>query len=243
MRAVVIETYGGPEVLHVADLPVEEPGPGELLIDVRAAGVGFSDLLFRMGLRKLDRLPAVLGYEVAGTVVARGADVALAVSTDLVAQLRDAGLQVWMLTGDNRLTAEAVARQVDFILIPTRPAILDLRAIARTVEFVRRAGRPAAILLNAVPPGRGVAESSVTTEARRALAAYGLPIVPTAVGQRAALAHALNDGRAVTEFEPDGKAAEELRGLWRWCHAEASAHAARRDRADVGDRASGRRTG
>src|SRR5919205_1545341 len=139
--------------------------------------------------------------------------------------------------------AETVARQVDFILIPTRPAILDLRAIARTVEFVRRAGSPAAILLNAVPPGRGVAESSVTTEARRALAAYGLPVVPTAVGQRAALAHALNDGRAVTEFEPDGKAAEELRGLWRWCHAEASAHAARRDRADTGDGAGARRTG
>ena len=108
---------------------------------------------------------------------------------------------------------------------------------------MRRAGSPAAILLNAVPPGRGVAEASVTTEARRALAAYGLPVVPTAVGQRAALAHALNDGRAVTEFEPDGKAAEELRGLWRWCHAEASAHAARRDRADVGDGAGDRRTG
>jgi NADPH:quinone reductase-like Zn-dependent oxidoreductase len=75
MRAVVMEKYGGPEVLHVADLPVEEPGPGEVLIDVRAAGVGFSDLLFRMGLRKLERLPAVLGYEVAGTIAARGPDV------------------------------------------------------------------------------------------------------------------------------------------------------------------------
>ena len=75
MRAVVVEKYGGPEVLHVAELPARDAGPGEVVIDVCAAGVGFSDLLFRMGLRKLDELPAVLGYEVAGTVVARAHDV------------------------------------------------------------------------------------------------------------------------------------------------------------------------
>ena len=75
MRAVILERYGGPDVLRVAERPDPEPGPGEVVIDVRAAGVGFSDLLFRMGLRKLDELPAVLGYEVAGTVAARGADV------------------------------------------------------------------------------------------------------------------------------------------------------------------------
>ena len=45
------------------------------------------------------------------------------------------------------------------------------------------------------------------------LAAYGLPVAPTAITQRAAFAYALNDGRAVTEYEPDGKAADELRSV------------------------------
>ena len=53
-------------------------------------------------------------------------------------------------------------------------------------------------------------------EARRGLVSYGLPLVPQAVTGRAALAHALIDGRAVTEFEPDGKAAAELRRIWKW---------------------------
>src|SRR4051794_3708030 len=87
--------------------------------------------------------------------------------------------------------ARAVAAAADMCLIPTRPAILDLRAIAGTVELVRDAGKPSVIVLNACPPGRGMAEASIVTEARRALRAYGLPVAPVAVAQRAALSHAL----------------------------------------------------
>lgn len=109
-----------------------------------------------------------------------------------------------------------VARAADFALIPTRPSILDLRAIGATVDVVKAAGKPAAIVLNSCPAPRGVGEASLTTEARQGLQGYGLPLVPAAIVQRAALAHALIDGRAVTEFEPDGKAARELRRLWKW---------------------------
>ena len=119
--------------------------------------------------------------------------------------------------------ARIVAGLVDLVVIPTRAAILDLRAIRATVEIVRRAKARSVVVLNAVPPGRGVAEASIVTEARRALAAYGLPLAPAVVTQRAALSHALNDGRAVTEFEPDGKAAAELRTLWRWLNDQARA--------------------
>lgn len=112
--------------------------------------------------------------------------------------------------------ARVVAGNVDLVVIPSRPAILDLRAIRATVEIVRDADAKAVIVLNACGAGRGVAEAGVTTEARQALAAYGLPVAPIAITQRAALAHALNDGRAVTEYEPDGKAADELKTLWRW---------------------------
>jgi chromosome partitioning protein len=114
-----------------------------------------------------------------------------------------------------RDTAE-VARVADFALIPTRPSILDLRAIGATVEVVKAIGRASAIILNACPAPRGAGEASVTVEARRGLLVYELPLVPLAVTGRAALAHALIDGRAVTEFEPDGKAAGELRRVWKW---------------------------
>lgn len=117
-----------------------------------------------------------------------------------------------------RDTAE-VARVADFALIPTRPSILDLRAIGATVEVLKALGRPAAIILNACPAARGAGEASVTAEARRALQGYGLPIAPQAVTVRAALSHALIDGQSVTEFEPSGKAAGELRRIWKWTEA------------------------
>nr|WP_237181089.1 ParA family protein [Roseomonas haemaphysalidis] len=124
-----------------------------------------------------------------------------------------------------RDTAE-VARRSDFILIPTRPSILDLRAIGATTEVVKAAKKPAAVLLNSCPPGRGIFEGGITAEARKGLAAYGLPVVPVSITQRAALAHALIDGQAVTEFEPKGKAAQELTRLWKFTedHLWPSAH-------------------
>jgi chromosome partitioning protein len=127
---------------------------------------------------------------------------------------------VRLIVVDTRPSVEAdtgrVARIADFSLVPTRPAILDLRAIGATVDVLRALHRPAAIVLNGCPAARGIGEAAVTGEARRGLAAYELPIVPQAVGLRSALAHALIDGQAVTEFEPAGKAAAELRRVWRW---------------------------
>jgi chromosome partitioning protein len=124
--------------------------------------------------------------------------------------------------------AEAVARHADLVVIPTRPAILDLRAIRKTVELVQRVGTPAVIVLNAVPAGKSTAEASVVTAARVALSAYGLPVCPISIGQRMALQHALNDGRTVVEYEPDGKAAQEVRRLWRWIDEQAQVRLAGR---------------
>jgi chromosome partitioning protein len=125
---------------------------------------------------------------------------------------------------DTRPSVEAdtadIARLADLTLIPCRAGVLDLRAIRATVEVIRAVQARAVIVLNAVPASRGFGENSLTAEARRALDAYDLPVAPVAIGHRAALAHALIDGRAVTEFEPDGKAAGELRRLYR--HLETS---------------------
>jgi chromosome partitioning protein len=107
--------------------------------------------------------------------------------------------------------ALAAARAADFILIPCRPAILDLRAISASVDLVRLSGKPACIVLNAVP-----ARGPLADEAVEAIRDYGLPVAPVRFGQRAAYIHALTAGQTASEFEPHGKAAAEVKALYNW---------------------------
>ncbi|MFI9213219.1 quinone oxidoreductase family protein [Streptomyces sp. NPDC053253] len=72
--AVQVRRTGGPEVLEVAEVEIGTPGPGELLVDVAAAGVNYIDTYQRSGLYPVP-LPYILGLEGAGTVVAVGPDV------------------------------------------------------------------------------------------------------------------------------------------------------------------------
>jgi NADPH2:quinone reductase len=78
-RAVMLTRKGGPralDVLEVVDLPVLEPGPGELRMRVRATGVGSTDLIVVSGTYLFaPKIPFVPGYEVAGVVDALGAGV------------------------------------------------------------------------------------------------------------------------------------------------------------------------
>ncbi len=77
MKAIQIGRTGGPEVLEVVDLPMPEPGPGEVLVRTRAIGVNFFDLLIRTGrYRWMPKLPFVPGNETSGQIAATGAGVA-----------------------------------------------------------------------------------------------------------------------------------------------------------------------
>lgn len=76
MRRIWITRTGPPEVLEVRESPEPVPRPGEVLVDVRAAGVNFADVMARLGIYPdAPRLPAVVGYEASGVVVATGAGV------------------------------------------------------------------------------------------------------------------------------------------------------------------------
>lgn len=88
--AIVIRAYGGPEVLEPADLPEPVPGPGEVLVELAAAGVNFIEIYQRMGRYQGD-LPRVLGGEGAGTVVAVGPGVTSVQVGDHVASVNFAG--------------------------------------------------------------------------------------------------------------------------------------------------------
>jgi NADPH:quinone reductase len=74
MRAVVVSRTGGPEVLEIRDLPVPQPGKGELLVDVEAVGVNYRDVYERNGAYG-GSPPFVAGVEGAGTVTAVGENV------------------------------------------------------------------------------------------------------------------------------------------------------------------------
>ncbi|HLI66567.1 MAG TPA: quinone oxidoreductase [Caulobacteraceae bacterium] len=71
MLAIRAARTGGPDVLEAVDLPVPEPGPGQLRIRHHAIGLNFIDTYFRSGLYPA-RMPAVLGQEGAGVVDATG---------------------------------------------------------------------------------------------------------------------------------------------------------------------------
>ncbi|MGW4387615.1 NADP-dependent oxidoreductase [Streptomyces sp. NPDC004685] len=75
MKAARFNRFGGPEVLELVDLPDPHPGPGEVRIAVRAAGVNASDWKKRQGLMD-EELPQTLGYEAAGVVDELGDGVA-----------------------------------------------------------------------------------------------------------------------------------------------------------------------
>jgi NADPH:quinone reductase-like Zn-dependent oxidoreductase len=73
MKALLITEHGPPEVLRVQERPDPRPGPGEVRISVRAAGINFADLLARVGLYPdAPKPPCVVGYEVAGEVESLG---------------------------------------------------------------------------------------------------------------------------------------------------------------------------
>ena len=75
MKAVVIDEFGGPEVLQFKDVPRPVPASNEVLVRVRACGVCHLDLILRSGMRSRVKPPRILGHELAGDIVAVGSQV------------------------------------------------------------------------------------------------------------------------------------------------------------------------
>lgn len=98
----------------------------------------------------------------------------------------------------------------DFCIIPCRPTPGDMKAIRPTVANVDRVGKPTAFVLTQTPP-----KSFRVTEAKTALSMLGL-VATTSIVQRNDHQDAQGAGLGVTEYDPNGKAAEEVRELWQW---------------------------
>jgi chromosome partitioning protein len=115
-------------------------------------------------------------------------------------------------TAPNADRASLIAmRCADLILIPCRPAKFDLDAIAATRELADIARKDPVVVLSCAP-----VRSALVPEAEADLTRRGAQVCPVVIHQRVAFSHAVIDGRTATEYEPDGKAAEEARALMQW---------------------------
>lgn len=111
--------------------------------------------------------------------------------------------------------AAAIARSADFVVVPCRPTAFDLAAAGNIVSIIKAAKVRAAFVLSACP-----VRAPEIAETRTALAAYELPVAPCEITERRAFSRAVATGRAVTEFEAEGKAADEIRAFWAWLERE-----------------------
>lgn len=109
MRAIRFHGKGGPEVLQLDEIPVPSPGPGEIRIGLRFAGVNFIDTYFRSGLYDAGPLPARVGKEGSGVVTAVGEGVGDGID----------GLRI----GDRVAFWDATGSYADEVLLPAARAL------------------------------------------------------------------------------------------------------------------------
>ena len=75
MKAIRFHRHGGPEVLQLEEMPDPTPGPGEVVVDVKAASINHIDLWLRGGLPSFPiKLPRIPGADASGVVTAIGPD-------------------------------------------------------------------------------------------------------------------------------------------------------------------------
>ena len=105
-------------------------------------------------------------------------------------------------------TPLAAIRASDLVLVPVQPSPMDLWATRPTLQLAVTAGKPILLVLNRMPPRGRLAGEMATL-----LQGFQVPIAEASLGNRAAYAAALAEGRAVGELEPRGKAAAETAAL------------------------------
>ena len=167
MKAARFSQFGGPEVLEIVDLPDPHPGPGQVRIAVRAAGVNPSDWKKRQGLMDQE-LPQTMGYEAAGVVDELGDGVADAAVGD----------RVFGFSAEGAAQAE-LAVLSHYAPIPPSLDFADAAALPAAIETAMRAldqlgaGSGSTLLING-------ASGSVGSSAVQFAVARGARVIGTA---------------------------------------------------------------
>lgn len=173
MHAIAITEPGGPDVLELAGLPDPVPGPGEVLIEVTAAGVNRADILQRQGhYPPPPGVPDTLGLECSGVIAALGPDVAGWREGDRVAALLDGG----------GYASLAVAPAAQLLRVPDHVDLIDAAGLPEAactawsnLVMVGRLARGETVLVQGGSGGVG-------TVAIQVAAALGARVAATAGG-------------------------------------------------------------
>ena len=108
----------------------------------------------------------------------------------------------------NTADSTAAARLADFILIPCQPSYFDMNTVADSASIAKLTNNPYAAFIN-----RFVPNSPEAIHAEKTLAALSIPTLDTRIGNRIAFKAALPYGQGITEYQPSGKAAFEIKKL------------------------------
>ena len=153
MKVVEVAEFGGPQVLTIIEKPTPSPTEGTLLIEVKAAGVNYSDVMARSGFYpQIPRAPFALGFEVAGVVKAVGQGVDGFKEGDPVAAI--------VLSGGGYATHVVVPAQIAIPLPPGLDFALATGALVQGLTaymLIEESGLKAddAILISAAAGGVG----------------------------------------------------------------------------------------
>ena len=131
----------------------------------------------------------------------------------LLTAARDAGAKFAIIDTAPHSTdaALAAAHAADLVLIPCRASVADLYAIGTSIEITRQAGTAAVVVLNAAP-----VQGPLVKQARDAIAAYEVEMIPVVLHHRIAHVHAFTDGLTAPELTQVSKAGTELTAVFHW---------------------------
>lgn len=131
---------------------------------------------------------------------------------DILPKLAQKGYSLVILdtAGVDTASTRTAMQNADLSVIPCRPTAMDIRATKATHEAAVKLGKPFMFVLNQCPPQPN---NSRAAEAKAGLSLWGVLAEPLII-QRAAQQDAFASSMGVTEYEPNGKAAQEVRTLW-----------------------------
>ncbi len=118
--------------------------------------------------------------------------------------------------GADTPTTHAAMEASSFCLVPIRPTRLDLLAVRATVQAIMRSGKPFAFVLNQCST---IPRNSRANDTATGLSSIGYMAEPLILS-RHDYQDAFASGQGVTEYAPDGKAADEIRQLWAWLDSQ-----------------------
>ena len=125
-------------------------------------------------------------------------------------------LAVLDTAGADNPTTHAAMEASSFCLVPIRPTRLDLLAVRATVQAIMRSGKPFAFVLNQCST---IPRNNRANDTATGLSSIGFMAEPLLL-LRNDYQDAFASGMGVTEYAPDGKAADEARQLWSWVKAQ-----------------------